>query len=108
GVTMRPVPETDLPASGSERVRIGVALGGGSARGFAHIGALASLERHGYAPDVIVGTSFGAVVGALYATGRGVDDLIEQAERMRRRDVFPFVADFGLHRAALFKGKRLE
>lgn len=105
---MRDVHETDRAMNGNGHVRIGVALGGGSARGYAHIGALASLERHGYAPDVIVGTSFGAVVGALYATGRGVDDLIDQAERMRRRDVFPFVADFGLHRAALFKGKRLE
>lgn len=89
-------------------VRIGVALGGGSARGYAHIGALASLVRHGYAPDVLVGTSFGAVIGALYATGRSIDDLTVQAERMRRRDVFPFVADFGLHRAALFNGARLE
>lgn len=91
-----------------EQVRIGVALGGGSARGYAHIGALASLERHGHAPDVIVGTSFGAVVGALYATGRGIDELREQASAMRRRDVFPYVADFGLHRAALFQGKRLQ
>jgi len=99
---------TDSSARRTSDVRIGVALGGGSARGYAHIGALASLERHGYAPDVIVGTSFGAVVGALYATGRGVDDLIDQAEGMRRRDVLPFVADFGLHRAALFNGKRLE
>ncbi|HET8984593.1 MAG TPA: patatin-like phospholipase family protein [Trueperaceae bacterium] len=105
---MLDVPEAVSPASTGGDVRIGVALGGGSARGYAHIGALASLERHGYAPDVIVGTSFGAVVGALYATGRGVDDLIDQAEAMRRRDVFPFVADFGLHRAALFNGRRLE
>ena len=94
--------------SGTGSMTIGVALGGGSARGYAHIGALASLERHGYAPDVVVGTSFGAVVGALYATGRSIEDLTVQAERMRRRDVFPFVADFGLHRAALFNGARLE
>jgi len=105
---MRGVSVDDQPVRQRGNVRIGVALGGGSARGYAHIGALASLERHGYAPDVIVGTSFGAVVGALYATGRSVEDLIDQAEGMRRRDVFPFVADFGLHRAALFNGKRLE
>lgn len=88
--------------------RLGVALGGGSARGYAHLGALASLERNGMAPDVVVGTSFGAVVGALYATGRPLPDLLAQAEAMRRRDVFPYVADFGLHRAALFRGRRLE
>lgn len=101
GVSMRGV------SSGS-KVRIGVALGGGSARGYAHIGALACLERHGLTPDVIVGTSFGAVVGSLYATGDSVDELIERASAMRRRDVIPHVADFGLHRAALFRGRRLE
>src|SRR5690606_2570752 len=97
-----------MPGVNAAAVRIGVALGGGSARGYAHIGALASLERHGYAPELLVGTSFGAVVGALYATGRGIDELCEQARQMRRRDVFPHVADFGLHRAALFRGRKLE
>lgn len=90
------------------RYKLGVALGGGSARGYAHLGALASLERHDLAPDLIVGTSFGAVVGALYATGRGIDVLKSEAESMRRRDVLPHIADFGLHRAALFGGDRLE
>lgn len=90
------------------RHRLGVALGGGSARGYAHLGALASLERHGLVPDLIVGTSFGAVVGALYATGRPIAELKDEAESMRRRDVFPHIADFGLHRAALFGGRRLE
>lgn len=88
--------------------RIGVALGGGSARGYAHIGALAMLERHGLAPNLIVGTSFGAVIGALYASGRGVGELAADAGRLRRRDVFPHVTDFGLHKAALFEGRRLE
>ncbi len=95
------------PAS-THRHRLGVALGGGSARGYAHLGALASLERNGLTPDLIVGTSFGAVVGALYATGRAIDDLKAEAEAMRRRDVFPHIADFGLHHAALFGGRRLE
>lgn len=90
------------------KYRLGVALGGGSARGYAHLGALASLERNGLVPDVIVGTSFGAVVGALYATGRPIQELKSEAEAMRRRDVFPHIADFGLHRAALFGGRRLE
>lgn len=97
-----------MPGVNHAAVRIGVALGGGSARGYAHIGALASLERHGFAPDLLVGTSFGAVVGALYGTGRGIDELCSQARQMRRRDVFPHVADFGLHRAALFRGRKLE
>lgn len=85
-----------------------MALGGGSARGYAHLGALASLERNGIVPDLLVGTSFGAVVGALYATGRPLAELKAEAEAMRRRDVFPHIADFGLHRAALFGGRKLE
>ncbi len=88
--------------------RIGVALGGGSARGYAHIGALASLERNGIAPQVVAGTSFGAVVGALYALGRSPFELAAEASRLRRRDIFPHIADFGLHKAALFDGVRLE
>lgn len=88
--------------------RIGVALGGGSARGYAHIGVLSVLERRGLRPDVVVGTSFGAVIGALYALGHGPDQLREDAERMRRRDVLPRIVDLGLHRGALFAGRRLE
>lgn len=87
---------------------IGVALGGGSARGYAHIGALAALERHGLAPAVVAGTSFGAVVGALYAMRRSPAEMAIQAGALRRRDVLPHVVDFGLFDAALFAGDRLE
>lgn len=60
---------TETPPS--ERPRLGVALGGGSAKGLAHIGVLAVLEEAGYAPDLVAGTSMGAVVGGLYAAGWG-------------------------------------
>lgn len=92
----------------TQRPRIGVALGGGSARGYAHIGALSALERHELAPEVVVGTSFGAVVGALYAAGHSIDRMTREASALRRRDVLPQVTDFGLHKAALFEGRRLE
>jgi len=49
--------------------RIGLALGAGSARGWAHIGAIRALEEHGVKPDLICGTSIGALVGAVYASG---------------------------------------
>ena len=55
---------------------IGLALGGGAARGFAHIGILRTLIANGIVPDVVVGTSIGAVVGGLYAAGR-LDTLAE-------------------------------
>lgn len=50
--------------------RIGLALGGGAARGFAHIGVLQVLEEQGIKPEVVVGTSAGSVVAALYAAGK--------------------------------------
>src|SRR5215212_5984135 len=49
--------------------RIGLALGSGSARGWAHIGAIRALEERGVKPDVVCGTSIGALVGAFYAAG---------------------------------------
>ncbi len=95
-----------MSALGSS-LKIGVALGGGSARGFAHIGALACLERHDFAPDLLVGTSFGAIVGALYAAGLTPQEIAGTANSMRWRDLSK-VLDFGLHRAALFSGDKLE
>ncbi len=99
------------PAGGpsrGRRPRVGVALGGGSARGYAHIGVLAALERRGVLPDVVVGTSFGAVIGALYASGRDLASLRADAELLRRRDVFPHILDLGVRRGALLRGDRLE
>ena len=49
---------------------IGLALGGGAARGLAHIGIVRTLIAHGIVPNVVVGTSIGAVVGGAYATGQ--------------------------------------
>ena len=89
-------------------LRLGVALGGGSARGYAHIGALGTLERHGFHPSIVSGTSFGAVIGALYASGQTPQEMREAAAQLRRRDIFPRITDFGLHRAALFHGDKLE
>lgn len=88
--------------------RVGVALGGGSARGYAHIGALISLERHGLTPSVIVGTSFGAIIGSLYASGYSLEELRHFATSQRRRDLLPQLIDFGFHKAALFRGDKLE
>src|SRR3954465_12934937 len=53
----------------ARKLRIGLALGSGSARGWAHIGAIRALEEKGVKPDVICGTSIGALVGAVYASG---------------------------------------
>lgn len=63
-----------LPAQ-SEEARIGLVLGGGGARGAAHVGVLKVLEAQGIVPDVVVGTSMGAIVGGLYASGYRAADI---------------------------------
>ncbi|MBC7699385.1 patatin-like phospholipase family protein [Aquabacterium sp.] len=59
--------------------KIGLALGGGAARGFAHIGVLQVLEEQGIKPDLVVGTSAGSVVAALYAAGKTPAELESMA-----------------------------
>ena len=76
----------DAPRVG-RKPRLGLALGGGSARGFAHIGALKSLEQAGIKPDVIVGTSAGALVGAFYAAGFSAWKIEEFALSTREVDL---------------------
>jgi NTE family protein len=63
-----------------KRKRIGLALGGGGARGLAHIGVLGVLEKEGIHIDLIVGSSIGALVGATYASGSSSDELQKKAE----------------------------
>jgi NTE family protein len=82
---------------------LGLVLSGGGARGFAHIGVLRVLERAGARFDVVAGTSIGALLGALYATGLGADDLYELADDTHWRDVLDLSLQTGL-----FKGSRLE
>jgi NTE family protein len=59
------------------RVRVGLSLGGGAARGFAHVGVLTVLEREGLRPSLVAGSSIGAVVGALFCSGRKADEIYE-------------------------------
>ena len=84
---------------------IGVALGGGLARGFAHIGVLKVLKAHGIAPDIVAGTSIGAVVGGCYLMDR-LDDLEEWALSLNRMKVLSYL-DFRVRSAGLIGGKRL-
>ena len=62
--------------------RIGLALGGGAARGFAHIGVIQVLEENGIRPDLVVGTSAGSLVAAFYAAGRSGVELGQLAQTM--------------------------
>ena len=69
---------------------IGLALGGGAARGFAHIGIVRTLIAHGITPDVIVGTSIGAVVGGVHASGH-LDALETWARGLQPRNIFGYL-----------------
>ncbi len=69
-------------AAHAETERIGLVLGGGGARGAAHVGVLQVLEEQGIAVDFIAGTSMGAIVGALYASGYRADDIEAILERI--------------------------
>jgi NTE family protein len=67
----------------AERPKIGLVLGGGGSRGIAHIGVLSVLARERIPIDLIVGTSMGGIVGALYASGVSPDDMAEGLDDMR-------------------------
>jgi NTE family protein len=86
--------------------KIGYALGGGGARGAAHIGVLKALEQHGILPDVVAGTSAGALVGALYAYGLKPADMEELALQLNWRELGR-VTDFTMPRSGLVQGKRI-
>ncbi|MFM9864714.1 MAG: patatin-like phospholipase family protein [Micropepsaceae bacterium] len=75
-------------------MRIGIALGGGGARGWAHIGVLRTLERAGFEPTIIAGTSIGAIVGGAYAAGK-LDELEKFALGLDRRTAWK-LADLNL------------
>ncbi|MCA0243257.1 MAG: patatin-like phospholipase family protein [Proteobacteria bacterium] len=77
-----PAPPPPLPPPPPKPPRIGLALGGGAARGFAHIGVIQVLEEAGIRPDLVVGTSAGSLVAALYAAGLGGAALAELARHM--------------------------
>jgi NTE family protein len=88
------------------RVRIGLALGGGAARGWAHIGVLRALKEGGIEPDIIAGTSIGAVVGGCYIAGI-LDNLEAFARGLTRRRIFGLL-DINLAGSGLISGNRLS
>jgi NTE family protein len=105
-VTGRGQNGTDKVGLGAtRRPVIGLALGGGAARGFAHIGIVRALIAHGIMPDVVVGTSIGAVVGGAYATGH-LDTLEEWARSLQPRSLLGYL-DIRLNGSGLIGGTKL-
>jgi NTE family protein len=89
-----------------ERDKIGLALGGGAARGWAHIGVLNALAKFGLKPSVIAGTSIGAVVGGCHAAGK-LDLLEDFVTQLTPRSVLRFL-DLDLSGGGLMSGARLR
>jgi NTE family protein len=104
-----PVPNPPLavsraPVSVDDRPVVAYVLGSGAARGFAHVGVLKTLEEHGISPDIIVGTSAGSLVGALYAGGIRGEELVQAALELERSDV----ADWSLPNRGVIRGTLLQ
>ena len=97
-----PVPAASAPAL--PPLRIGLALGGGAAKGFAHIGAIKMLEANGIRADVVAGTSAGSVVGALYASGMDAFTMQERAVALDESTL----RDVRLFSGGLVQGQALQ
>lgn len=97
-------PEPTANTTPMPPIRIGIALGGGAAKGFAHIGVIKMLEANGFAPSVVAGTSAGSVVGALYASGMNAFELQEKAVALDEARI----RDLQLSSGGLVLGQKLE
>lgn len=103
-VTPEPEPVTPPVTTPKPPLKIALALGGGAARGFAHIGVIKALEAQGIVPDMVVGTSAGSVVAALYASGMNGFDLQKVALQMQE----DMLADWTLPNRGVVKGEALQ
>jgi NTE family protein len=92
-------------AANPGRPLVGLVLGSGAARGFAHIGVIHALSEHGIKPDIIVGTSIGALVGGCYANGK-IEELEVWARSLTLRRVLGYL-DVRIGGSGLIGGGRL-
>ncbi|MFH0868019.1 MAG: patatin-like phospholipase family protein [Candidatus Woesearchaeota archaeon] len=86
------------------RPKVGIALSGGTVRGLSHIGVLRVLERENIPIDFIAGTSIGALIGALYASGIKIDDIEQIVKTTKLRKLI----DFTVPKTGFIAGKRIE
>ena len=97
----------DMPSTPSQQPRqpvIALALGGGGAKGFAHIGVIKVLESHGIKAKIVTGTSAGSFVGSLYASGKTPYQLQEIALKLEESDI----RDLTLNKQGFLVGQKLQ
>lgn len=103
-VVAPPLPAASaVPPTPPRPPRIGLALGGGAARGFAHIGVIQVLEENGIKPDLVVGTSAGSLVAALYASGKSGQEMTSMAQTMDEGSI----TDWAFPTRGLIRGEAL-
>jgi len=103
-----PTAAIPAPQPVARHVKIGLALGGGAARGFAHIGVIKALEAQGIVPDIVVGTSAGSVVGAMYASGYNGFQLQKMALEMDEASISDWAIPFFSKAPGVLKGEALQ
>lgn len=99
-VSPKPVIATPTP----KPPRVALVLGGGGAKGFAHVGVIKVLEKNGIKPDLIVGTSAGSLVGSLYASGKTPDELEDIATHVSNDELL----DYTLSKQGFIEGVKLQ
>jgi len=108
GTSPAPTPLATTPPPPPRPIRIGLALGGGAARGFAHIGVIKALEAQGIHADLVTGTSAGSVVAALYASGLDGFQLNKLALTMDESQIADWALPFGTRFGGWLKGEALQ
>ncbi|MDB5840087.1 MAG: patatin-like phospholipase family protein [Herminiimonas sp.] len=105
-----PPPSTSaaVPAKPAKPIKVGLVLGGGAARGFAHIGVIKVLESQGIVPDIVVGTSAGSLVGALYAAGNNGFALQKLALEMEEAAISDWSVPLFAKVSGVLKGEAIQ
>lgn len=104
----RPTPPNVVQPQPVRDLKIGLVLGGGAARGFAHIGVIKVLESQGIVPDIVVGTSAGSLVGALYAAGNNGYALNKLALDMEEAAISDWSVPLFSKASGMLKGEAIQ
>ena len=88
--------------------KLALVLGGGACKGYAHIGVIKVLEQHGIKPDLIVGTSMGAVIGGVYAGGKNIDYIITISKQLTSKKLMDFNLINAIFTTGIMSGKKLK